>query len=97
MIDYIHGADLATVPLPYSSLNPGIYYQQDAFPPINYNMILTVGNVPEPSVMGLVGLGGLVFCARRACSLLMKLASERFQRDDLDTSRQAIIHIVNFL
>jgi hypothetical protein len=52
MIDYIHGADLATVPLPYSSLNPGIYYQQDAFPPINYNMILTVGNVPEPSVMG---------------------------------------------
>jgi hypothetical protein len=97
MIDYIHGADLATVPMPFSSLNPGIYYQQDVFPPISYNMILTVGNVPEPSVMGLVGLGGLVFCARRAGSLLMKRAADRFQTFDLDAKRQAIIHIVKYL
>jgi hypothetical protein len=56
LIQYTPGLDSATVPVPFTSFNPGTY---QVWPEQPIEMILTV--VPEPSTMTLAGLACLGF------------------------------------
>lgn len=64
---YVTGNDSMVIPVDFSNFNVGIY--QNTFPgPFTTSVtdILTVGPVPEPSSLGLVGLGVLaLFLCRR--------------------------------
>ena len=64
MFLYHHGTQSALIPIDYSNFNPGTYQSQESGFDTALTVNLTVGPVPEPSILALCGAGGL--CALQA-------------------------------
>jgi hypothetical protein len=65
LIRYVPNVDSATIPVPFSSFNPGTYQVSPQQP---IGMVLTVESIPEPSTLYMSALGalGILLIRRRS-------------------------------